>query len=74
MGWLVLIAFKPMIDAVPHGGLWLLLAGGLCYTVGAFFYHRVRLRYHHTLWHTLVLSGSVCHVLAVLLFLLPGRV
>ncbi len=73
-GWLVVIAIKPLVATVPHGGLWLLLAGGLCYTVGAVFYHRVRLRYHHTMWRTLVLSGSACHFLAVLLFLLPGRV
>jgi len=73
LGWLVLIAIKPLIATVPHGGLWLLLAGGLCYTAGAFFYHWVRLRYHRTMWHTFVLSGSICHFLAVLLFLLPGR-
>jgi len=74
VGWLVLIALKPLLAAVPHGGIWLLLAGGLCYTVGAVFYNWVRLRYHDTMWRTLVISGSVCHFLAVLLFLLPGRV
>lgn len=70
-GWVIVIALKPMIAHVPHGGLWLLLAGGLCYTGGVIFYQWHRLRYHHAVWHTLVLGGSTCHFLAVLLFLLP---
>ncbi|MFI5356348.1 MAG: hemolysin III family protein [Opitutales bacterium] len=71
IGWLIVVAFKPLLTAVPHGGLWLLLAGGLCYTVGVVFYLWHRLRYHHAMWHTFVLGGSTCHFLAVLLFLLP---
>jgi hemolysin III len=72
LGWLILIALKPMIAAVPAGALWLLLAGGLCYTVGTVFYRWQKLRYHHAFWHTFVLAGSTCHFLAVLLFLLPS--
>jgi hemolysin III len=72
LGWLIVIALKPMIAAVPAGGLWLLLAGGLCYTAGTVFYRWQKLRYHHAFWHTFVLAGSTCHVLAVLLFLLPS--
>jgi len=71
VGWLILVAIKPLVIAVPHGGLWLLLAGGLCYTVGVIFYRWRRLRYHHAVWHAFVLGGSTCHYLAVLLFLLP---
>ena len=71
VGWLIVVAFKPLIAAVPNGALWLLLAGGLCYTVGVIFYLWRRLRYHHAFWHTFVLGGSTCHFLAVLLFLLP---
>ncbi|MDF3059461.1 MAG: channel protein hemolysin family [Rariglobus sp.] len=70
-GWLIVVAFKPMIASIPHNGLWLLLAGGLCYTVGVVFFLWHRLRYHHAVWHTFVLGGSTCHFLAVLLFLLP---
>lgn len=70
-GWLIVVAIKPMIEHVPSGGLWLLLAGGLCYTVGVVFFLWHRLRYHHAVWHTFVLGGSTCHFLAVLLFLLP---
>jgi hemolysin III len=74
VGWLIVIALEPMIQRVPHGGLWLLLAGGLCYTVGVVFYLWHRLRYHHAVWHAFVLGGSTCHYLAVLLFLLPRPV
>jgi hemolysin III len=70
-GWLVVIAVKPLLANVPHDGLWLLLAGGLCYTVGVIFYLWRKLRFHHAVWHTFVLGGSTCHFLAVLLFLLP---
>ncbi len=71
MGWMIVVAAKPLITQVPHGGLWLLLAGGLCYTVGTIFYLWRRLRYHHAYWHSFVLGGSACHFLAILLFLLP---
>jgi hemolysin III len=71
VGWLIVVALEPMVRYVPHGGLWLLLAGGLCYTLGVVFYLWQRLRYHHAVWHTFVLGGSTCHYLAVLLFLLP---
>jgi hemolysin III len=70
-GWLVVIAAKPLLANVPHDGLWLLLAGGLCYSVGVIFYLWRKLRFHHAVWHTFVLGGSTCHFLAVLLFLLP---
>jgi hemolysin III len=71
LGWGVVVAFEPLIASVPHGGLWLLLAGGLCYTIGVIFYMWQRLRYHHAVWHAFVLGGSTCHFLVVLLFLLP---
>lgn len=71
VGWLIVVALQPMIERVPHGGLWLLLAGGLCYTTGVVFFLWHRLRYHHAVWHMFVLGGSACHFLAVFLFLLP---
>jgi len=71
VGWMVLIAIKPMLAAVPHGGLWLLLSGGICYTVGAVVYAWVRVCYRNAMWRTLMLGGSACHCLAALLFLLP---
>lgn len=71
VGWLVVVAVEPLTERVPNGGLWLLLAGGLCYTFGVVFYLWRRLRFHHAVWHGFVLGGSTCHYLAVLLFLLP---
>ncbi len=71
MGWLIVVAAKPLLAAVPHGSLWLLLAGGLCYTVGIIFYLWRKLKFHHAFWHSFVLGGSACHFLAVFLFLLP---
>ena len=73
MGWLVMIALRPMVLAVPPGGLRLLLAGGLCYTGGTAFYGWKRLPYHHAVWHLWVLAGSACHWTAVFVYLVPGR-
>lgn len=70
-GWLIVVAFKPLVENVPANGLWLLLAGGLCYTTGVGFFWWRRLHYHHAIWHVFVLGGSACHVLAVLLALVP---
>jgi hemolysin III len=71
MGWLVVIALRPMLRVVPPDGLWLLLAGGLCYTLGTVFYVWKRLPYHHAVWHLFVLGGSVCHFFAVLAAVIP---
>ena len=71
MGWVVVIAIKPMLDAVAPGGLILLLLGGLAYTSGVFFYLWKSLRYHHAIWHGFVLAGSVLHFFAVLFYVIP---
>jgi hemolysin III len=69
MGWLAVVAIKPMLTMVPRGLLWWLLAGGLCYTGGVFFYAREKMRYHHVLWHLFVLFGSACHFLGFFFYL-----
>jgi hemolysin III len=66
MGWLVLIAFRPLILHVPLPGLAWLVAGGLAYTGGVFFFVSKRSRYTHFVWHLFVLLGTACHFLAVL--------
>jgi hemolysin III len=71
VGWMVVVAIKPLVAAVPRGALWLLLAGGLCYTAGAMVALLQRLRFQHAFRNAFVLSGSTCHILAVLLFVLP---
>ena len=71
MGWLVLAAFRPLMAALPRGGLVLLVAGGICYPGGAVFYLWKRLPYHHAVWHLWVLAGSICHWAAVYLYVVP---
>ena len=66
MGWLVLVAAKPFLDAVPVPGLLWLAAGGLAYTAGVGFYAASRLPYRHFVWHLFVLAGTACHVVAVM--------
>ena len=70
MGWIVVLAAKPLLSALPSGGLWLLLAGGLAYTLGTVFYVLKRVPYMHAMWHLWVIGGSVCHVLAVLVYVM----
>jgi len=65
MGWLIVVAIKPMLAHVPFVGVLWLVAGGLFYTGGVAFYALER-RYAHALWHVFVLGGSVCHYVAVL--------
>ncbi len=66
MGWLALIAIRPLWLRVPAAGLLWLVAGGLAYTSGIAFYAAERVRYGHFVWHLFVLIGTACHFLAVL--------
>jgi hemolysin III len=66
MGWLVLIAIRPLWLRLPLAGLLWLLAGGIAYTVGVRFLAAKRMPYSHLVWHLLVLAGSSCHFVAVL--------
>jgi hemolysin III len=66
MGWLVVIAIRPLVASVTAGVLVLIVAGGLSYTLGLVFYSWRRLPYGHAVWHLFVLAGSVLHYLAVL--------
>jgi hemolysin III len=70
LGWLVVIAMQPLVAAIAPAGLWLLVAGGLCYTVGTVFYVLKRVPYMHAVWHVFVLAGSITHFLAVLMFVI----
>lgn len=71
LGWLVLIAIEPMLTSVDMGGLLLLLAGGLCYSLGVIFYVWKKLTYNHAIWHLFVLAGSVLHFFSVLFYVIP---
>jgi len=65
MGWCIVLAAKPLLAAVAPGGIALLVAGGLAYSVGVVFYASRR-PYHHAIWHVFVLAGSAFHYAAVL--------
>ena len=65
MGWLILVAFHPLILHVPATALIWLGVGGLAYTSGVFFFLSKRSRYTHFVWHLFVLLGTACHFLAV---------
>lgn len=70
MGWLVLFALRPMVRALPVGGMIWLGAGGLFYTAGIGFYlASKRLRHAHGIWHLFVLTGSITHYIAILFYL-----
>ena len=73
MGWLVVVAIKPMWQSFDGWTLGWLFAGGLAYTLGTYFYHRESVRYSHAIWHLFVLAGSVCHYIAVLALVVPAR-
>ncbi|MDR1076871.1 MAG: hemolysin III family protein [Xanthomonadaceae bacterium] len=65
MGWLIVVAIKPMLTLLDTSTLVWLLLGGVFYTLGTFFYHRESIRYSHAIWHLFVVGGSACHFVAV---------
>ncbi|MBK1830850.1 hemolysin III family protein [Verrucomicrobiaceae bacterium R5-34] len=70
MGWLAVFAFGPLLKALPTPGIVLLVAGGLFYSLGVIFFVWNKLRFNHAIWHLFVLSGSICHALMVILYIL----
>jgi hemolysin III len=66
MGWLVVLAIKPLWLAMPAWGLFWLVAGGIAYTLGVVFYVADHVRYNHFRWHLFVIMGTACHFIAVL--------
>ncbi len=69
MGWMIVVAMQPLMVNMESGGLWLMLAGGLAYTVGIIFYVWDSLPFNHAIWHLFVLGGSILHYLMVLLYI-----
>ncbi len=72
MGWIIVIAIKPMLAVLDKGGLELLILGGLAYTVGVVFYVWEKLPYSHAIWHLFVLAGSAFHFFAILFYVIPA--
>ena len=73
MGWLAVLAMRELHLLIPPTGFWLVVAGGLLYTVGVLFFALGRtIPFMHTVWHLFVLAGSACHYFSILLYVLPG--
>ncbi|MEG1545141.1 MAG: hemolysin III family protein [Tannerellaceae bacterium] len=73
MGWIVVIAFKPLMDVFQAAGtmniLYWLIGGGLFYTLGTVFFYFDRYKYMHSVWHLFVLGGSICHFWSIYLLI-----
>ena len=72
MGWIVLIAIYPMLKAMGVAPVLWIAFGGIIYSLGVIFYTMKHTPYMHAVWHLFVLTGSACHVLAVLFYVIPG--
>lgn len=71
IGWMAMVAIRPLLASLSGGGFALLIGGGAFYSLGVIFYVRRSMRWHHAIWHVFVIAGSVCHFFAVLFFVLP---
>lgn len=71
MGWIGVIAVQPLFNALGFAPIALVVAGGIAYSVGVIFYAWESLKHHHAVWHVFVLTGSICHFIAVALYVMP---
>lgn len=65
MGWLVFLFMYPLYQAVPSAGLWLLGAGGVCFSIGVAFYVAKHKQFTHAIWHCFVVAGCSCHFMSI---------
>jgi len=68
MGWMAVLLGYPLYLAIPVGGLWLLAAGGLLFSLGVIFYVLKDKQYTHAIWHMFVLGGCICHFYSVYIY------
>ena len=72
MGWVIVFAFKPLLDIMRTGGIVLLITGGVAYTIGAVLYGiGKKVKYMHSVFHFFVLAGSILHYFCILLYVVP---
>jgi len=71
MGWLIIVAIKPMIANLSTGMLLFILGGGLCYTIGIYFYAKEKIPYNHAIWHVFVMGGTALHFAGIFMYLIP---
>lgn len=65
MGWIAVFYIYPLSNALSEQGLWWLVAGGLCYTIGVLFYIAKKIPFTHAIWHLFVVAGSGCHFFVI---------
>lgn len=70
MGWLAVILIYPLYQSVPGAGLTLLVAGGLCFSIGVLFYVKKHIKYTHAIWHFFVIGGCTCHYFSIYYFVI----
>lgn len=70
LGWSVIWFLPALIEAIPGPGLWLLVGGGVCYTIGCIFYVLKKIPYMHSIFHLWVLAGSILQFFAIALYVL----
>ena len=70
MGWAIAFFLPQLLAGLELGGLILLIAGGLAYTLGLVFYIIKKIKYFHSVWHLFVLGASICHILSVIIYVL----
>lgn len=74
MGWMIMMAGKPLVASLPAGGITFLVLGGVFYSLGSLFYLSKKLPYHHAIWHLFVFAGALCHYFTLLFYVLPQKV
>ena len=67
MGWVIIFAIQPLLKVMNSWSLWLLVGGGVFYTVGVIFYAIKKVKYFHSIWHIFTVVGSVCHYFSILI-------
>lgn len=70
MGWLAVFLVYPLYQSVPGSGLLLLVAGGICFSVGVLFYISKKVRFTHAIWHVFVVAGCACHYFSIYHFVI----
>jgi hemolysin III len=73
IGWMAIIAAKPILTSIPLGCLAWIMGGALAYMIGLVFFAWDRVPFNHTIWHIFVILGSFCHYCAVMFYVLPSR-
>ena len=73
-GWIIIIAINPLLTVLSGNGFYLLLAGGIAYTIGSILFGiGSKIKYFHFMFHIFVLVGSILHFISIYYYVLPMR-